>query len=52
MLGIPTADQIKTMADVELQTFLDSLKAREADLFKYLDSRKIIITFEPKDGTK
>lgn len=49
MLGIPNLDQIKVMGDEELQKFLDSLKAREQDFFTYLDSRKIIIAFEPKE---
>jgi hypothetical protein len=52
MLGIPTADEIKSMADAELQTFLDSLKARETDFFTYLDSRKVVVTFEPKEPAK
>jgi hypothetical protein len=37
MMGIPTAEQIKAMADEELAKFLDSLQARETQGLEWLD---------------
>ncbi|HXJ11753.1 MAG TPA: hypothetical protein VNH19_05715 [Candidatus Limnocylindrales bacterium] len=49
---IPNVQQIKAMADDELQKFLDSLKADEMTALDYikalLESKKVVITLEPK----
>ena len=56
MMGIPTIEQIKTMGDEDLQKFLDALKADEMTALEFLkalaESKKIVITLEPKETTK